>query len=145
MDLQTLYQVAEQDNIDVFQFSTHNKKAFCIDDGTIQIIAMDYNKIESRQEEKEILAEELAHLQHKLLYFLTDYSNPNFISNARKSEKRAQRYAAEMLIPFDELFETLKTTTSLWELAEHFDTSETIVHIAIDHYQRKGLLPYPQN
>jgi len=140
MDLNALYQLAEQENIDIFNFPIHNKKAFCIDDGDIQLIAIDYSKLDSTIEEKDILAEEVAHLKYKLLYFLTDYNNPNFASNVSKTEARAKRRAAELLIPPEELNEALNKTTAIWELAEIFNTSETTVTTAIESYKRKNLL-----
>ena len=140
MDLNEVYKCAEENHIDVLSFITHNKKAFCIDDGTVQLIAMDYTKIDTEIEKKEILAAEISHLKYKLLYFLTDYHNPNFAANVRKAETKAKRRAAEMLIPLRELQQVLTQTTNLWELAEIFDTSETTVRIALDHYRRKNLI-----
>ena len=140
MTLEEVYKCAEQNHIDVLSFVTHNKKAFCIDDGNVQLIAIDYTKIESVLEEKEILSEEVAHLLYKLLYFLTDYKNPNFRSNVSKAEALAKRRAAEMLIPLSALSEALTKTTDLWELAEMLNASENMVAIAIDHYKQKGLL-----
>jgi len=140
MDLNALYQLAEQENIDVFNFPIHNKKAFCIDDGKLQLVAIDYSKLDTTIEEKEIIAEEVSHLKYKLLYFLTDYNNPNFASNVSKTEARAKRRAAEMLIPPEELNEALSKTTEIWELAEIFDTSETTVITAIESYKQKSLL-----
>lgn len=139
MDLNSIYQYAEQNSIDIFEFPTHNKKAFCIDDNQNQFIAIDYTKIESDIEEKEILAEEISHLKYKLLYFLSDYHNPNFMSNVRKTEKRAKRRAAELLIPLSELKQALEKTKEIWELAEIFETSEEMIKIAIDSYQQKNL------
>ena len=85
MDLNEVYKCAEENHIDVLSFITHNKKAFCIDDGTVQLIAMDYTKIDTEIEKKEILAEEISHLKYKLLYFLTYYHNKNFAANVRKA------------------------------------------------------------
>ena len=140
MDLNSLYQFAERNQINVMSFHTPHKKAYCMNGDGIQIIIMDYSKIVSEREEKEILAEEVAHLQNKYLYFLTDYSTPNFASNVRKCEAKAQRKAAEMLIPLQELKEALYRTSEIWELAEIFDTSETTVRIALEHYRRKNLI-----
>lgn len=140
MNLDDIYNYAEQNNIDILEFCTHNKKAFCIDDNNSQFIAIDYTKINSTREEKDILAEEIAHLKYKLLYFLTDYKNPNFVSNVSKAEAQAKRKAAEMLIPLSDLLNITSKTTNLWEIAEALDTSEDTVRIAINNYTQKGLL-----
>lgn len=140
MDLNALYQLAEQNQINVFSLHTHYKKAFCIDDSGNKMIALDYAKIPTRREEKEILAEEIAHLQNNFLYYLRDYSNPNFYSNAQKMEVRAKRYASTLLIPIEELSSALHQTTNIWELAEMFETSETTIRTAIEHYKLKNLL-----
>lgn len=140
MDLNALYQLAEQNQINVFSLHTHHKKAFCIDDNGNKLIALDYEKISTQREEKEIVAEEIAHLQNNFLYYLRDYQNPNFYSNAQKAETRAKRYASTLLIPLDELTAALYQTTNIWELAEMFDTSETMIKTAINNYTAKGWL-----
>lgn len=141
MELDAIYNMAESNNISVYNFSMDHNKAFCIDNGQIgKVIAIDYSQVKSQREEKELLAEEVAHLKYKLLYFLTDYHNPNFMSNVSKVETKAKRRAAEMLIPLPELKQALQYNTNTWELAEIFDTSETTVRTALAHYRRKNLI-----
>lgn len=93
MSLKELYIMAEQENIDVFSFPIRNKKAFCINDNGNKLIVIHYEKISSDVEEREILAEEIAHLKYGLLYRLTD--DKNFIEEI---ERQAKHKAPELLM-----------------------------------------------
>lgn len=141
MNLISLYQYAEEMNILIFHMLLFTKKAFCIDDAkSYRAIVMNDSIIETKREEKQILAEEISHLEHNLTYRLQDIHNPNWLSNVRQCETRARCKAAVMQIPLEDLQKALLQTTEAWALAEILDVKESVVVDAVDYYKRKGLL-----
>ena len=100
MDLNSLYQFAERNQINVMSFHTPHKKAYCMNGDGIQIIIMDYSKIVSEREEKEILAEEVAHLQNKYLYLYAQQSSYNKITRwtDRKTARRSHSLESQQLL-----------------------------------------------
>lgn len=88
-------------------------------------------------------AEERVHLAHELGHCITG-SFYNMFSETdirRKHEIRADRYAATLLVPVEELKSQFrKGITEIWSLAEYFDVTEDFIRKAIDNYSVMGLL-----
>lgn len=59
-----LLHIAEVKNISVYNFKTRNKKAFCLEDA----IVIDFSRVETEREQKQLLSEELGHILSGALY-----------------------------------------------------------------------------
>lgn len=97
MELNKLYDIADRENISVIDFKMKNKaiigqidKRYCI--------GLNYSKIDSSREEKEIIAEELGHY-----YTGTLYNSQMPFETISRCETRANKWAYNVLIPYDNL------------------------------------------
>jgi len=124
MDTNSLYDIAEDDNIEILSFDlplvcsmshmTSDRDCY---------IGIDYNRIESQREERTILAHEIGHCTQGAFY--NRYSKVDIKS---RHEYRANKWAVGTLIPFDEILEALtKGYEQVWELAEYFEVTEDLV------------------
>jgi len=103
MDIHKLYEIAQDHNIEIISFDlplvcsmshmTSNLDCY---------IGIDYNQIESQREERTIIAHEIGHCIQGAFY--NRYSSVDIKS---KHEYRADKWAVETLIPFDEILEAL--------------------------------------
>lgn len=59
MNLNDLYNIAERENIKIYNWHIENASGAFINIDKINVIALNYNEFETYIEEKEILAEEL--------------------------------------------------------------------------------------
>ena len=102
-----------------------------------QYIAMDYSLLFKTSEERVHLAHELGHCITGSFY--------NFYSCfdiRAKQEYRADVWAAEQLIPVQELLMAFERGYSeLWQLSDYFQVTESFIVTVIDIYKRKGILP----
>lgn len=74
MNLNKLYDIAERENVDVYNFKMNKTKARIIEyQGTH--IFMDYSQIDTSYEEKCLIAEELRSLFLSCLLFLVFFTN----------------------------------------------------------------------
>lgn len=88
-------------------------------------------------------AEERVHLAHELGHCITgSFYNVYSETDIRKRhEIRADRCAAALLVPVEELKSRLeKGITEIWSLAEYFDVTEDFIRKAIENYSVMGLL-----
>lgn len=84
----------------------------------------------------------LERFAHEMGHCMTDsfYEGYSCFELRAKHENRANEWATETLIPFDELCAAVKCGyRELWELAEYFDVSCKFVKRSIKLYERKGL------
>lgn len=130
-DLKGLYQVAEDEHIDVDCFGLSSREALSImdEDGACHI-AVNPFKLTSYADEKTKLAHELGHC-------LTGsfYNRFACCDIRQKQEKRADRWAVLRLIPEEELDEAVaEGYDSLWALAEHFGVTEDFMRKAVCFY-----------
>ena len=68
-----MYEMAEKEHIDIFNWKWSNTKARIFEIDSKYSIALNINKINNSIEEKEILAEELAHYYCNALYYIILY------------------------------------------------------------------------
>lgn len=129
MELKKLYNIAEKENINVINFKMKNKaiigkinKKYCI--------GLNYSKINTSSEEKEILAEELGHYYCNCLYDV--YSNEILI---RKKEYRARKWAFKTLVPYKKLKQLYeKGYRYTYEFAEELGVTEELIEKAYNYY-----------
>ncbi len=131
-----LLQIAEKENIPVFHFKTRNKKAFCLQDA----IAIDFTRVESEREQKQLLSEELGHIMSGALYPLSYCGNPLYKSNVQKQERRAHDRALRLQVPIYELKEAIRHGIDDFEIAELLDVDPLTLSATVALYKSKGLL-----
>ncbi len=99
-------------------------------------VGIDPMQIETQAEERVHLAHELGHCITGSFYNM--YSETDI---RKRHEIRADRCAAAMLVPVEELKSQFrKGITEIWNLAEYFDVTEDFIRKAIENYFDMGLL-----
>lgn len=134
MELNTLYDIAEKENIKIYNYNIDDVNGAFINYEGINAIAMNYKNIKTSAKEKCVLAEELGHYYYDATYspFCTDAS---IIS---KQEYRARKWAIKTLIPFKKLIE--KHSEYIYELADDFDITEDLVAFAYQYYMENNYI-----
>ena len=98
MEVLDMYKIAENEHIDILNYKWTNTKARIFELNNNYFIGLDNEQIETTNEEKEILAEELGHYYMDATYNFN--SNINLVS---KQEYRAHKWAYNVLIPYEDL------------------------------------------
>lgn len=129
--LQSLYHIADQENIVVDRFALYRREALSImDEEGNCFVAIDPDKIRSETDERSKLAHELGHCVTGAFY--NQYSN---FDCRQKHENRADKWAVLQLIPVDELDAAIaEGCTEIWELAERFGVTEEFARKAVCYY-----------
>lgn len=128
MELNTLYDIAEKENIKIYNYNIDNVNGAFINYEGINAIAMNYKKIDTEAKEKSVLAEELGHYYYDATYspLCTDTC---LIS---KQEYRAKKWAIKTLIPFAIFNEN--HFDSVYEVANALGVTEDLVKFAYKYY-----------
>jgi Zn-dependent peptidase ImmA (M78 family) len=93
-----------------------------------------------RVERRSVLAHELVHLERGLL----PADAPEHV--VAKEERQVDDEAARRLVPVDELRAVAASlldvaeTVEAWQLAEHFDVTEAVIHQRVDELRRRHAL-----
>lgn len=133
MDLNKLYDVAEKENIPVIDFRMKNKAIICKTNKRI-CIGLNYEKINSVTEEKELLAEELGHYYCNAFY----NSNSDF-STISKKEYRANKWKCTVLVSVNDFIDAFKKgLKNVYEIAEYLNLSEDTVIFAYNYYKENS-------
>lgn len=134
MNLLKLYNIAENEKIDVIDCKWKNAKARIFDVDNSYYIALDNTHIINSIEEKEVLAEELGHYFCNVLYYLN--SDTTF---KNKCEYRAKKWAYSVLIPLHKLKEKINEGISnIYDLADYFNVDYIYMNNCINFYLSKG-------
>ena len=136
MDSLGLLQLSDKLNIPVYNFPTKNKKAFCLQDA----IAMDFTRIDTDRECKQLLSEELGHVICGALYPLSSCGNTLCQCNIKRQERKALDYSLKLQIPLNELLAAIKSCADDYEIAERLDIDIATLNEAVKYYRRKGAL-----
>lgn len=135
MNLTSLYNMAECDNIDVLSFGMKECESISLSDNGKCFIAIDPFKIESEADEKVKLAHELGHCMTGSFY---NEHSPFDIRS--KKERSADKWAITQLIPEDELKSAFKSgCENRWQLSEYFGVPEDFMQKALDYYSEQAL------
>ena len=102
MEISKLYSLCDREKIDVYNYKMKNAKARIIEDDSTAIF-MDYSKIGTEREEKELVAEELGHYYHDAYYNLN--SDRSIIDRA---EYRANKWKCLSLCSRESILKALK-------------------------------------
>ena len=99
MNLENLYNLAEKENIKIYDCYIENADGIFINIDKINAIALNYNNIETTIDEKCVLSEELGHYYMDATYPLL--SKDTILMS--KQEYRAKKWSYYVLIPFENL------------------------------------------
>lgn len=136
MNTLDVYKIAENEHIDILNYSWTNTKARIFEFENNYYIGLDNRKINNTNEEKEILAEELGHYYCNTLYYI---DSDKFIKD--KCEYRALKWAYSVLVPLQKLKEKIIQGLNLYELADYFNVDYGYMSDCINFYEEKyGML-----
>ena len=135
MELNKLYSIADKENISIINHKMENKAIICEIDKEYYI-GLNYSKLSNSCEEKEVLAEELAHYYTGSLYNI--HSDKETI---RKNEFRARKWAFTTLAPASSLLKLQEEGCKYsYEFAEELGVSEDLVTTAYNYYKENNYL-----
>ena len=133
MELNKLYDIATRENISIEDFKMENKAIIERIDKEYYI-GLNYSKIESVTEEKELLAEELGHYYCNAFY----NSNSDF-STISKKEYRANKWKCTVLVSVNDFIDAFKKgLKNVYEIAEYLNLSEDTVIFAYNYYKENS-------
>ena len=136
MEIQNLYALARQQNIEVFPFPLPQTGSMSImEDSGACCIAMDDAVLDGAVRER-------VHLSHELGHCITGsfYNRYAAVDCRQRHENRANKWAIEALIPVDELDEAIADgCTEVWELADRFQVTEDFIRKAVCYYVHGNL------
>ena len=136
MELGALYDLAEQENIEVIRFPMAiNGSMSVMDDNGACYIGMDDAVRDGGIQER-------VHLIHELGHCVTGsfYNRYAAIDSRQRHENRADKWAVKKLIPVEALDDAIAAgCTEVWELAERFGVTEEFVRKAVCYHVHGNL------
>ena len=135
MELATLYDIADKENISIINFKMKNKAIICEIDKEYYI-GLNYSNFDNSREEKEILAEELGHYYCNALYDINSDEE-----TIRKKEYRARKWAFTTLAPASSLLKLEEEGCQYsYQVAEELGVSEELVNTAYNYYKENNYI-----
>lgn len=135
MEIQNLYDLARQQNIEVLPFPLPETGSLSLMEGGRCFIAMDASVRDGSIQER-------MHLGHEMGHCVTGsfYSIHTAIDCRQRHENKADKWAIEQLIPVDDLDTAIaEGCTEIWELAERFGVTEEFMRKAVCWYVHGNL------
>lgn len=105
MEINNLYNIAEKENIKIYDWHIENAYGAFINIDKINAIALNYDEFGTSLEEKQTLAEELGHYFYDATYPIS-CTDTALIS---KQEYRAKKWSYYALIPYEKLKLAIKS------------------------------------
>ena len=136
MKLQDLYDLADEQNIEVIQYPMSKN-------GSLSVMSQNgscYIGMDERIQDGS--AEERVHLSHELGHCITGsfYNVYSALDVRQKHENQADKWAIKALIPQDALNAAVENGyTEIWELAELFDVTYEFMQKAVCYYTHGNL------
>ena len=125
-----LYDIADQEGIDVDCIDLVKRESLAIMDDGNCYIAIDPFKLTSSIDEKVKLSHELGHCLTGSFY--NQYTP---FDERWRNETKANRWAIKKLLPYEEMRAAMKSGyREVWELAEYFEVPEDLIRQAIEYY-----------
>lgn len=136
MEILSLYDIADQENIEVIQYpmKENGSMSVMLEDGSCYI-GMDASVLDAG-------AQERVHLGHELGHCVTGsfYNIHAAVDCRQRHENRADKWAITNLIPIDDLDQAVADgCTEVWDLAEHFGVTEEFMKKAVCYYVHGNL------
>lgn len=135
MEIQNLYDLAKQQNIEVFPFPLPETGSLSVMEGERCFIGMDEAVRDGGTQER-------VHLGHEMGHCITGsfYSIHTAVDCRQRHENKADKWAIEQLIPVDDLDNAIaEGCTEVWELAERFGVTEEFMRKAVCWYVHGNL------
>lgn len=137
MELNKLYDIAENENIKIYNYNLDNANGIFININNINAIALNYKKIDTSTKEKCVLAEELGHYYYDATYSPL-CSDVSFIN---RQEFRAKKWAFKTLVSPSKIKNLVsKGTKYTYEIAEELGVTEDMLNLACEYYKENNLL-----
>lgn len=136
MELQALYDVANQQNIEVLTYPMGENGSMSVmtEQGTCYV-GMDAGVQDGGVRERVHLAHELGHCVTGSFYNI--YAE---VDHRRRHENRADKWAVRRLIPVEQLDDAVaQGCTELWALADRFGVTESFMRKAVCYYVHGNL------
>ena len=131
MDIQDLYDIAHEQNIEVIQYPMRENGSMSImSPNGLCYIGVDESIRDGGVQER-------VHLSHELGHCITGsfYNIYAAIDNRQRHENRADKWAIKRLISQDDLDNAVANgLTEIWELAEFFGVTEEFMKKAVCYY-----------
>ena len=135
MKINKLYELAEKENIDIYNYKMIHSKARIISD-VKSAIFINYSQIDTSIEEKEILAEELGHY-----YYDSYYTINSSKLDIDRCEYRANKWKALTLCSLELILSCFNSgICNLYDIAEKLDISPNTVEFAYNYYKENQLI-----
>ena len=129
-----LYNIAEKENIKIYDWQIEDVNGIYLNYQNINAIALNYGRLGTYIDEKCTLAEELGH------YYM-DATYPASSTDKiliQKQEYRARKWSYNVLIPFEKLKSAiLNGINTIYALADYFEVTEDYMSNAIKFYKDK--------
>ena len=136
MEIQALYDFAQQNNIRVRNFSLPEFGSLSVQtDSGDCYIGID-------KEIQDGSAQERVHMGHELGHCLTGsfYSIHTAVDSRQRHENKADKWAVKHLIPVDYLDDAVANgCTEIWDLAERFGVTEQFMRKVVCYYVHGNL------
>ena len=131
MTLTEIYNIAEQDGIDIYSFQMNECESMSVLQNGDCFIAIDPFKLHSETDEKIKIAHEIGHCETGAFY--NEYATCDI---REKHERRANIWAIKKLVPKDKLIKAIQSGfgENRWELSEFFGVTEDLVQFALEYY-----------
>lgn len=131
--MEEIYKFAEDNNIKIDSFKSKSLKSLSMPD----TIGLDEGKMENNSELKTCLIHEIGHCMTGSFY-----NAQSKFELRERQEYRADKWAIEKYIPFDELLSVMhEGHTEVWSVAEYFEVTEEFVKKVFSFYEDR-LLKY---
>lgn len=134
--LSKLYQIADEENIEVDCFDLQKREAISMmDDEGFCYIAINPYRLHSEEDERMKLAHELGHCITGSFYNIHAA-----VESRQRHENRADKWAIRHLIQVEDLDQVVADgCTDVWDLADHFGVTEDFMRKAICYYVNGNL------
>ena len=137
MELNKLYEIADRENIAIYEWDIDDSNGIYLNYDKIHAIALNPKVLETSVEKKCTLAEELGHYYMDASYHPL-YSDSTYIS---KQEFKAKKWTYNVLISLEELKKAVsKGITLVEELADYFEVTVQYMENCLRYYKSKGLI-----
>ena len=136
MQIQHLYDLAKQQNIEVLSYSMPQNESMSV--------MLDYGRCFVGMDEsvRDGGIQERVHLSHELGHCVTGsfYNIYAAVDYRQRHENRANKWAIQTLIPVEALDDAIaEGCTEVWELAERFQVTEEFIRRAVCFYVHGNL------
>jgi len=135
MKTSKLYELAEKENIKIYNYNISEVSGMFINLGNINSITLSKNL--TSYKEKSTLAEELGHYYYDATYPV----NCTDLQLISKQEYRARKWAYNVIIPIEDLLSALKNgLDNIDVLSDYFEVPRRFMRECIDFYNERGVL-----